>query len=47
VLKLGQLEEIWKKFWEIGFLRVGQRRGTHVNVPKIGSRDGLLCLGGN
>jgi hypothetical protein len=28
------------------FLGVGQRRGTHVSVPKIGSRDGLLCFGG-
>jgi hypothetical protein len=28
-------------------LRAGQRRGTHVSVPKIGSRVGVLCFGGN
>jgi hypothetical protein len=30
-----------------GFLeRAVQRRGVHVNIPKIGSRDGVLCFGG-
>jgi hypothetical protein len=24
-----------------------QRRGAHVSVPKIGSRAGVLCFGGN
>jgi hypothetical protein len=24
-----------------------QRRGTHVNVPEIGSRVGVYCFGGN
>jgi hypothetical protein len=23
-----------------------QRRGTHVNIPKIGSRDGVFSFGG-
>jgi hypothetical protein len=23
-----------------------QRRGVHVNVPEIGSRDGETCFGG-
>jgi predicted metal-binding membrane protein len=27
-------------------LGAGQRRGTHVSVPKIGSRAGLFCFGG-
>jgi hypothetical protein len=27
-------------------LGVGQRRGAHVNVPKIGSRGEVLCFGG-
>jgi hypothetical protein len=30
--------------WE--FLGVGQRRGAHVSIPKIGSRGVLLCFGG-
>jgi hypothetical protein len=30
----------------LGFFEAGQRRGAHVNVPKIGSRDGHLCFGG-
>jgi hypothetical protein len=30
----------------LGFFEAGQRRGTHVSVPKIGSRDGLFCFGG-
>jgi hypothetical protein len=35
-----------KFFGNWNFLRVGQRRGAHVSVPKIGSRVGLLCFGG-
>jgi hypothetical protein len=40
------LEVGWKDFGKLGFLGAGQRRGAHVNVPEIGSRDGLLCFGG-
>jgi hypothetical protein len=45
-LNLGQLNEIWKylRFGIFG-IRV-QRRGAHVNIPKIGSRDGEICFGG-
>jgi hypothetical protein len=32
-------------FWP-NFGKVVQRRGVHVNTPKIGSRDGELCIGG-
>jgi hypothetical protein len=28
----------WKDFWGFGFWRKIQRRGAHVNPPKIGSR---------
>jgi hypothetical protein len=45
-LKLGQLGGIWKDFWSIGFLEEFQRRGAHVNVPEIGSRVGVYCIGG-
>jgi hypothetical protein len=31
---------------DLGFFGAGQRRGTHVSVPKIGSRAALLCFGG-
>jgi hypothetical protein len=31
---------------DLGFFEAGQRRGTHVSVPKIGSRAALLCFGG-
>jgi hypothetical protein len=27
-------------------LGAGQRRGTHVSTPEIGSRVGLFCFGG-
>jgi hypothetical protein len=37
---------IWKDFEKFGIFGVGQRRGAHVSVPKIGSRAGLLCFGG-
>jgi hypothetical protein len=30
----------------LGFFGVGQRRGTDVSVPKIGSRGEVLCFGG-
>jgi hypothetical protein len=30
----------------LSFFGVRQRRGAHVSVPKIGSRDGVLCFGG-
>jgi hypothetical protein len=40
-------------FWtglDLGFCRiflgVVQRRGGRVNTPEIGSRDGVLCIGG-
>jgi hypothetical protein len=28
------------------FLKAVQRRGVHVNIPKIGSRAGEFCFGG-
>jgi hypothetical protein len=34
------------EFWEFGFWRKFQRRGTHVNTPELGSRGGDFCLGG-
>jgi hypothetical protein len=40
------LDEIWELFEELGFFGVGQRRGAHVSVPKIGSRDGVFSFGG-
>jgi hypothetical protein len=40
------MDETWKVFEDLEFLGTGQRRGTHVSVPKIGSRDGLFCFGG-
>jgi hypothetical protein len=40
------LDEFWKDFEELEFLEAGQRRGAHVNTLKIGSRDGVLCIGG-
>jgi hypothetical protein len=43
---LGPLEVGWKVFGRLGILRPGQRRGVHVNVPEIGSRDGVYCIGG-
>jgi hypothetical protein len=30
----------------LGIWGSGQRRGTHVSVPKIGSRVGIKCFGG-
>jgi hypothetical protein len=33
------------EFWELVFWRKFQRRGVHVNIPKIGSRGGGNCLG--
>jgi hypothetical protein len=43
---LWSIEGFWKVFERFGFLRAGQRRGTHVSVPKIGSRGEVLCFGG-
>jgi hypothetical protein len=43
---LWSIEGLWKVFERFGFLRAGQRRGTHVSVPKIGSRGEVLCFGG-
>jgi hypothetical protein len=40
------LKDGWKVFERLGILGPGQRRGAHVNVPKIGSRDGVYCIGG-
>jgi hypothetical protein len=40
------LHEFWKDFGKLEFLGPGQRRGAHVNTPKIGSRGVLLCFGG-
>jgi hypothetical protein len=37
---------IWIGFWDLGFLRVGQRRGVHVNILEIGSRGEEKCFGG-
>jgi hypothetical protein len=44
--EIGQLNGTWKVFGRLGILGAGQRRGVHVNVPKIGSRAGLFCFGG-
>jgi hypothetical protein len=40
------LGEFWKDFEELEFLEAGQRRGAHVSTLEIGSRDGVLCIGG-
>jgi hypothetical protein len=45
-LKWRGLADIWKDSWEIGFLAELQRRGTHVSIPKIGSRGAQKCIGG-
>jgi hypothetical protein len=37
-LKFRGLDGDWKDFLGIGFLAELQRRGVHVNIPKIGSR---------
>jgi hypothetical protein len=34
----------WIFGWD--FWNVVQRRGVHVNIPEIGSRDGGICFGG-
>jgi hypothetical protein len=36
----------WIGIWVFGFLEEFQRRGVHVNIPKRGSRVGVLCFGG-
>jgi hypothetical protein len=38
--------EIGKDFWDWIFEEEFQRRGAHVSIPKIGSRDGQKCFGG-
>jgi hypothetical protein len=43
-LNCGQMEVIWKVFEEFEDLGQVQRRGTHVNTPKIGSRGAVFCL---
>jgi hypothetical protein len=43
---LRSIEGIWKLFWIFGFWGKVRRRGTHVNIPEIGSRDGECCFGG-
>jgi hypothetical protein len=43
---MGQLDEIWKVFEDLCVWRKLQRRGTHVNVPEIGSRGEEKCFGG-
>jgi hypothetical protein len=40
------LDKSWKFFEWIGFLGQVQRRGTHVNIPELGSRVGAFCFGG-
>jgi hypothetical protein len=45
-LNRGQLREFGKVFGELGFGGEVQRRGVHVNTPKIGSRVGQMCFGG-
>jgi hypothetical protein len=42
----GQLRDFGKFLRNWCFFGVRQRRGTHVSVPKIGSRGGVLCFGG-
>jgi hypothetical protein len=46
VLELGQLEEFWELLSDWIFWGKIQRRGTHVNSPKIGSRGEEKCFGG-
>jgi hypothetical protein len=46
-LRIGGLAENWNYFKEFGFGGKVRRRGTHVNVPEIGSRVGKLCIWGN
>jgi hypothetical protein len=45
-LETGSNERNLETFRRFGFFGAGQRRGAHVSVPKIGSRDGVLCFGG-
>jgi hypothetical protein len=42
----GQLVGVGRDFWAWIFGGQVQRRGTHVNTPKIGSRVGVFCFGG-
>jgi hypothetical protein len=36
----------WIEFLDWDFLEAVQRRGAHVNTPKLGSRDGEISFGG-
>jgi hypothetical protein len=45
-LIIGPIEGVWKLFEDLGFFEAGQRRGAHVSVPEIGSRDEVFCFGG-
>jgi hypothetical protein len=40
------MNEIGKNFGVLFFWRKLQRRGTHVNTLKIGSRGAEKCIGG-
>jgi hypothetical protein len=42
---MGQLAGIGMEFLELNFWGNLWRRGTHVNIPKIGSRGAEKCLG--
>jgi hypothetical protein len=43
---LGDLDGFWEFLRDWDFWGRLQRRGVHVNIPKIGSRDGEKCSGG-
>jgi hypothetical protein len=45
-LKRWSIRLDWKDFERFGIWGKVRTRGTHVNVPKIGSRVGVLCFGG-
>jgi hypothetical protein len=36
----------WSRFFWSNFGKAVQRRGVHVNIPEIGSRDGEFSFGG-
>jgi hypothetical protein len=40
------MDKFWNDFGDWFFWGAGQRRGTHVSTPKIGSRVGVYCFGG-
>jgi hypothetical protein len=43
---MGQMDGIWNIFGEFVIWGKVQRRGVDVSPPEIGSRDGVLCIGG-